>query len=163
MIIHTGKPRHAYRCCRTGSMLIEMTVALGLLAAIGIMMLKGSINVMAPRQWIIHQNITDAYLTYEEAYARRVSFDEFTADDSDWTVYDASGTTPPPSTQVEIGKTPGGNALTGSLIRIRIADENNPDYDTNGDTIYNADNLAEMETWKLQSHLTYQINGTTKK
>lgn len=142
-----------------GSMLIEMTVALGLLTAIGLFLLKGSLDVMAPRQWIIKQNITDAYLSYEEAYAKRVSYDEFTESGSDWPIYPL--TTDPPE-EVEVGRLPGGKAITGTLIRTRVADDSN--LPALGDTSYDeklAANPAKMETWKLQSHLTYTIGNRT--
>ncbi|MGB0776137.1 MAG: hypothetical protein ACPGUY_09840, partial [Akkermansiaceae bacterium] len=67
-----------------GSMIIEMTVALALLTTVGLVVLKSSLDVMAPRQWVILQNISDSYMSYEQAYAERVSFDEFTSDSSDW-------------------------------------------------------------------------------
>lgn len=129
-----------------------------LLGAVAMIMLEGSLDVMAPRQWVIRQNLTDSYLTFEEAYANRVSFDELTADDSDWPIYDADS--PPAGTVVEIGKAPGAVPITGTLIRMRVADANNiPDL---GDPDYNNKlllNPSKLETWKLQSILTYKVGG----
>jgi len=161
MIIYTRYLNKKIPVTHAGSMLIEMTIALGLLTAIGLILLKGTIDVMAPRNWIIVQNMADSYLTYEEAYARRVSFDEFTDDASDWAEFDPDTSDAPTNEiDVEIGKVPGGTAISGTLTRIRIADSlnipnpNDTDYATNLRA-----NPAKMETWKLQSILSYTIGG----
>lgn len=134
-------------------MIIELAVALGLLTAIGLFLLKGTLDVMAPRQWVIQQNITDSYLTYEESYAKRISFEEFTANDSAWPIYpDVSSST------VELGKMPGGRAITGTVTRTRVADDNNiPAPSDSSYATKLAANPTKMETWKLQSHLSYKI------
>ncbi|MBT8037476.1 MAG: hypothetical protein KJO21_08020 [Verrucomicrobiae bacterium] len=131
-------------------MLVELTLALALLSAIGLTVFKGSLDVMAPRQWVILQNISDAYLTYEEAYAQRISFEELTAVSSDWPIYPSKSTV-----EVEMGKFPGGTPITGSVIRTRIPDPNN--FPAAGGSGTLTTNPAEMETWQLQSHLTYFI------
>lgn len=161
---HAPHPR-----IRSGSMLIEMTVALGLLTAIGLILLKGSIDMMAPRNWIIVQNMADSFLTYEEAYARRVSFDEFTDDEtSDWAKFDPLTPEAPNDAyvdDVEIGKIPGesdpeNRTVWGELTRIRIADTDNIPSASNTNYATNLqNNPAKMETWKLQSILTYTIGG----
>ncbi len=135
-------------------MLVEMMVAIALLSSIGLVVFKGSIDLIAPRQWVLHQNLSDAYITYEEAYAARISFEELTADDSPWPIY-------PNNTKVtvEIGKLPGGRAITGSVVRTRVADPNN--LTSAGGTGTTATNPAEMETWQLESHLTYKIGDQT--
>ena len=135
--------------CR-GYMLIELTIALALLTSIGLIVFKGTIDVMSPRQWILHQNLSDAYLTYEEAYAQRISFEELTAVDSPWPEYPQSTTT-----EVEIGKFPGGKAIMANVIRTRIPDDNNlPEHGGSGTS---ATNPTEMQTWQVQSHLSYSI------
>ncbi len=137
---------------RAGSMIVELTLALGLLTAIGLTVFKGSLDLMGPRQWTIYQNITDAHLTYEEAYAQRISFEELTDLDSPWPVFPARS-----ETEVEIGKFPGGSPIMATVIRTRIADTNNlPSAGGNGTL---TSNPSEMETWQLQSHLTYVIGG----
>ena len=150
MIIHARYPDEKHPVARPGSMLIEMTVALGLLVAIAYLLLQGTINIIPPRNWVIMQNVTDAYLTYEEAYARRISFDELTSDTSAWP------TTAIPA-EVEIGKSPGGRTIKGTIIRTRVAYGNN--ITATSDANDQALNPAKMETWKLQSHLTYSIGG----
>lgn len=133
-------------------MIIELTISLTLLAAIGLTIFKGSLDLMAPRQWTIYQNLTDAYITYEEAYAQRISFEELTATNSPWPVYPSKSTV-----DVEIGKLPGGTPLMASVIRTRIADKNNLPPAGGSGTL--TTNPAEMETWQLQSHLTYTIGN----
>ncbi len=132
-------------------MLVELTLALTLLSAIGLTVFKGSLDIMAPRQWVIVQNISDAYITYEVAYAERISFEELTAPSSAWPVFPSKSTI-----EVEIGKLPGGNPITAKVIRTRIADTNN--LPAAGGTGTLTTNPAEMETWQLQSHLTYTIS-----
>lgn len=151
-IVHSHIKKHP-----RGSMLIELTVAMGLLTAVGLILLRGSLDVMLPRQWVIQQNITDSYLTYEESYAKRISFEEFTASDSDWPEYPSTSTN-----TVELGKMPGGLAVTGTVVRTRIADDSNvPDPSESDYASKLAANPAKMETWKLQSHLTYTIGNNT--
>ena len=137
----------------SGSVLVEMTVALTLLTVIGLFLLLGSLDMMQPRKWVIRQNMTDAYLTYEEAYAKRVPFDKFVSSSSDWPKYPQKTTT-----EVVLGKAPGGRDVKGTIIRTRIPDPNNIPPST--DPTY-ADKLkanpAEMETWKLQSILTFNV------
>lgn len=131
-------------------MLLELTVALALLTTIGLVVFKGSLDLMAPRQWVLHQNIADAYISYEQALAERVSFDDITSSDSPWPAYPDSTTT-----EVEIGKMPGGGTLRGTVTRTRRPDSNN--LTSAGGTGTTSTNPAEMETWQLQSHLTYRV------
>jgi len=137
---------------RSGSLLLEMTVALGLLTAIGMFLLIGTLDLMPTRQWTIRQNMTDAYLTYEEAVAKRVPFDVFLTrtdinDGPVWLEYPSSS-----KESVDLGTAPGGKIITGTIIRTRIPNFNNLDAAGTIDT-----NPAEMETWKLQSILTFNI------
>ena len=130
-------------------MLVELALALALLTSIGLVVFKGSLDIMAPRQWIIQQNMSDAYLTYEEAYAQRISFEELTSIGSPWPV-DAYI-----STEVEIGKFPGGRPIMAEVTRTRIPDNNN--LTEHGGTGTEATNPTEMQTWQVQSHLSYSI------
>ncbi len=133
-------------------MLIEMTVAMSVLAAIGLVVLKGSLDLMAPRQWTIYQNISDAYITYEQAYAERISFDDLVRYNSPWPVFPRRKTT-----TVEIGKLPGGRRVMATVIRTRIPDTNNlPSARGTGTLLTNP---SETETWKVQSHLVYKIGN----
>lgn len=127
-------------------------VALVILSVVGILLLKGTMNILVPRQWTLVQNITDAYLTYEKAYAQRIPFEDFTSAGSPWPAYPAKT-----SVTVPIGTLPGGRTLTADVTRTRIADPNNlPAFGGSGTSVTNP---AEMQTWKLQSHVVYTISG----
>ena len=140
--------------CRTqrGSVLIEAIVALTLLSVASLVVLKGTMNILAPRQWTMVQNVSDAYLTFEKAYAQRIPFEELTNAASPWPVYPARS-----EARVTLGTLPGGRTLSGNVIRTRIPDENNLSAHGGSGTI--STNPAEMQTWRLQSHVSYTISG----
>ncbi len=131
---------------------MEATVSLTILALIGLVMLKLSLNILQPRQWALQQALTDAYVTYERAYAERVPFQTLTSAGSPWPAYPATS-----SSQVELGRLPGGVAVTGTVLRTRMPDANN--YPLDGGTGTTASNPASMKVWKVQSVLTYSIGG----
>lgn len=137
---------------RKGSVLLEAVAALVLLSIASLALLKGSMNTLAPRQWALIQNITDAHLTYERAYADRVPFEEMTSGGSDWPVYPAKET----STLV-LGTLPGGSNVMGTIVRTRMPDPINlPAYGGSGTTLTNP---AEMQIWQLQTLVLYKIGG----
>ena len=112
-------------------------VALSLLTVLGLVLLKLSLNILHPRQWILRQTLTDAYLTYERAYAERIPFENLLASDSPWPAFSTTNTT-----EVEIGRLPGNRVVTGTLMRTRIADPAN--YPIDGGTGTVAMNPAAM-------------------
>jgi hypothetical protein len=140
------------RCARGGMVLLEATLALSLLTVLGLGLLKLSLGVLHPRQWTLQQVLTDAYLTYERAYAQRVPFETITSASSPWPIHPATT-----STQVEVGRLPGGRPLIGTVIRTRMPDSGNYPVDGGTGTVVN--NPAAMKIWRLQSVLTYQISG----
>ncbi len=140
------------RCARGGMVLLEATLALSLLTVLGLGLLKLSLGVLHPRQWTLQQVLTDAYLTYERAYAQRVPFETITSGTSPWPIHPATT-----STQVEVGRLPGGRPLIGTVIRTRMPDPGNYPVDGGTGTVVN--NPAAMKIWRLQSVLTYQISG----
>ncbi len=98
------------------------------------------------------QNVSDAYLTFEKAYAQRIPFEDLVTASSPWPVYPAKS-----EATVTLGTLPGGRTLSGNVIRTRIPDDNNlPPHGGSGTA---STNPAEMQTWRLQSHVTYTING----
>lgn len=125
-----------------------------LLGAIALTLFKGSLNMLSPRQSTLAQNITDAYMTFEKAQAERIDFVVLTSDTDPnnlWTL------TPTTEADVNIGNLPGGQAIRGNVIRVRIPDPNNlPAFGGTGDSVTNPSGL---QTWQLQSHLTYTIAG----
>ncbi len=97
----TRPPRQA-RSWRRGFALVEATIALSMLTVVGLMLLKLSLNILSPRQWVLHQSLADAYMTYERSYAERVPFATLVANGSPWPVHPTLSTT-----QGEIGRLPG--------------------------------------------------------
>ena len=132
--------------------LVEAMLALSILTVFGLMLLKVSLNMLQPRQWVLQQTLTDAYMTYERAFAERVPFETLTANNSPWPAFPTTNTS-----TVEIGRLPGNRPVTGTVTRTRIADPTN--YPLHGGSGTVAVNPAAMITWKVQSVVTYQIGG----
>ena len=129
-------------------------MALSLLSVVGLMLLKLSLNVVHPRQYALQQILSDSYLTFERAKAERVPFETLVSTTSPWPAYPAVATE-----TVEIGKLPGGRAVTGIVTRTRIADTDNYPIDGGSGTV--GSNPAAMKIWKVQSVLRYQISNRT--
>lgn len=125
---------------------------MAILTILGLLLLKLSLNVLHPRQWALQQSVTDAYLTYERAYAQRVPFDMLTAEDSPWPVFPEKS-----EENVELGRLPGNRVIEGKIFRFRTPDAGNLMTDEgSGD---DETNPAAMRIWKLQSVLSYEIGG----
>jgi hypothetical protein len=135
-------------------LLIETMLALSILTVLGIVLLKLSLNILSPRQWVLQQTLTDAYLTYERSYAERVPFENLLAVNSPWPAYPTVSTT-----TVEIGRLPGNRPISGTLTRTRIADPGN--YPIDGGTGTLATNPAAMKVWKIQSVISYSVGSRT--
>ena len=133
-----------------GSVLLEVTAAVSLLAVIAMLLMRGSMNALTGRYWTMAQNMSDAYLGYEIALAQRVPMDDVIAGGTLWPTAPATS-----STVVEIGRLPGGTPVTATVHRTKVPDPNN--LPTAGGTGTAATNPASMEAWKLQSHLVYSI------
>ncbi|MCU0749051.1 MAG: hypothetical protein MUF13_05830 [Akkermansiaceae bacterium] len=139
---------------RRGMVLVESMLALSILTVLGLVLLKLSLNILSPRQWMLQQTLTDAYLTYERAYAERIPFDSLLANNSPWPVF--------PNTSVisvEIGRLPGGTPVLGTVTRTRMADPLNYPIDGGSGTV--ATNPAAMKTWEVQSIMTYTVGRRT--
>ena len=67
--------------------LVEAMLALSILTVLGLVLLKLSLNILHPRQWVLQQTLTDAYLTYERAYAERIPFESLLASNSPWPAF----------------------------------------------------------------------------
>jgi len=142
----------AYRLRKTGSMLVEITVAITLLIFLAMFLLRGNLTTLEAGNWTIAQNMTDAYMTYEKAYAEQVPFEDLLDESSAWPLYPSSA-----QEVVEVGKFPGGNAYTGTVVRTRIPDSKNLAADGgSGDDFTNP---SGIEIWRLKSVLTYQVDG----
>ena len=132
--------------------MFEAGIAMGLLTFIGVILLKMSLNILAPRQWAVQQTITNSYMTYERALAERIPFDNLLDSDSPWPAYPSTA-----SEEVEIGRLPGGRAIFGTIHRTRIPSDNNYPADGGSGTLDT--NPAAMKVWKVQSIATYTIGG----
>ncbi len=135
-------------------MLIELALSLSILTFLGITLLKMSLNVLEPRQWGLQQVVTDAYMTFERATAERIPFETLTANNSPWPAFPTTSTSP-----VQLGRFPGGRAITGTVTRTRIADPGN--YPIDGGTGSPAMNPAAMKVWEVQSIVTYRVGSRT--
>lgn len=133
-------------------MLVEATIALSVLTILGLVLLKLSLNVLHPRQWTLQQTLSDAYLTYEIAYAQRIPFETLTGTGTPWPMFPTTS-----SSTVEIGKIPGGRSINATVTRTRIPDPDN--YPIDGGTGTVTSNPSAMKIWRVQSILSYQIGG----
>ena len=130
-------------------------LALSILTVLSLALLKLSLNVLVPRQWVLQQVVTDAYMTYERSYAERIPFENLLANDSPWPAFPTISTT----ANVEIGRLPGGRIIRGTVTRTRVADTGNLAADGGSGTV--ATNPAAMKVWKAQSIVTYTVGGRT--
>jgi hypothetical protein len=135
-------------------LLVESMIALSILTVLGLVLLKLSLNVLHPRQWVLQQTLTDAYMSYERAVAERIPFESLLENSSPWPAFPATSTT-----DVEIGRLPGNRPVMGKVTRTRIADAGN--YPIDGGEGTPATNPAAMKVWKVQSVVTYTIGKNT--
>ncbi len=133
-------------------LLVEAGLSLSILTFVGLMLLKLSLNILTPRQWGLQQSLTDAYMTYERAYAERIPFDSLLATSSPWPAFPSTTVT-----SVEIGRLPGNRPLLGTVTRTRVPDSGN--YPIDGGTGTLATNPAAMKVWKVQSIVTYKVGN----
>lgn len=129
-------------------------MALTLLTLLGLLLFKLSLNILSPRQWVLRQTVTDAYMSFERSYAERIPFESLLATNSPWPAFPATT-----ATVVEVGRLPGGAAITGTVTRTRVPDTGN--YPIDGGTGTVATNPAAMKVWKAQSILTYTVGTRT--
>lgn len=146
-------PHRKARSTRRGMLLLEAGMALSILTVLGLVLMKFSLNILQPRQWIVQQTLTDAYMTYERAFAERISFDELVDPESPWPAF--------PNTKVEdveLGRLGGNRPVMGRLTRTRIPDPNN--FPINGGTgTPETTNPAGTQAWKVQSVVTYMVGS----
>ncbi|MDP0490911.1 MAG: hypothetical protein Q7Q71_07680 [Verrucomicrobiota bacterium JB023] len=136
-------------------MLIEISISVMLLLFVGLYVFRTNMDTIRPRNWAMVQALTDAYLTEHLARAESVDYEELLADDSLWPAYPDSD-----SEEVTVGTLPNGYTITGTLVRTRVPSENNlPAAGGTGDP--DTTNPARIESWSVESHLTYNIRGKT--
>ncbi len=132
--------------------LLESMLALSILTVLGLVLLKLSLTILHPRQWVLQQTVTDAYLSYERSLAERIPFENLIAADSLWPQHPQVATT-----EVEVGRLPGNRPIMGTVTRTRFPDPGNLFLDGGSGTV--ATNPAAMKVWKAQSVLTYRIGN----
>lgn len=135
-----------------GSALVEVAMGYGMLVIVAMISLKSSINAVTGQSWTVKQTMSDAFLTRETALASRIPFDDAIGASSSWPVSPDVATS-----TVTIGRLPGGNLVSATLHRTRIADTNN--LTTAGGSGTAATNPHAFESWRLQSILVYEVNG----
>jgi hypothetical protein len=156
-------PTRKRRSSGGGFLLIEAMICLSILTVLGIVLLKLSMNILAPRQWVMHQALTDAFMSSERAYAERVPFAALTgpvlpAPAKNWPDFALGGVD---TRDQNIGALPGpavgGSIVTGKISRTRFADPNN--LPLNGGVGTAITNPASMNIWRVQSVLRYNVGG----
>jgi len=132
----------SFQTNRHGSLLIEVSVALGLTSLLALVLMRASLLAISGNQWTIMQTLTDAYLTRETAMANRIAFADLQAVDSAWPDQAVS---PGISEQtITLGRLPGGREVTAVLKRCRTLE-----------TPQDAD--LSLTMWRLYSVLTYTV------
>lgn len=149
-----SRPFRKARSFRKAFVLVEAMMALSVLTVLGLVLLKLSLNILHPRQWVLQQTVSDAYMTYERSFAERIPFESLVADNSPFPRSPSTS-----SSQVEVGKLPGGVAIMGTVVRTRIPDPGNYPVDFGTGNI--ATNPAAMKVWRAQSILTYRVGTRT--
>lgn len=139
-------------------MLVELSLAVTLLLFISLWAFRTNLQTIRPRNWAMVQAISDAYMTGPLAAAEAIDFNELLSSTSDWPTYPNSQTT-----NVTIGSLPLGDAaagvrvITGVLIQTKRPAPNN--LPSAGGTGTVTTNPAQVESWLVQSHLTYSVGG----
>jgi hypothetical protein len=119
-----------------------------------LVLLKLSLNVVAPRQWTVLQSITDAHMTFEGSWAQRIPFEDLSTGQSPWPVYPSKA-----ESQTELGKLPGGMPIMGTVVRTRTPHSNNLPADGGTGTILT--NPGGMVAWNLTSIVRYRVGART--
>jgi hypothetical protein len=124
-----------------------------ILMFISLFVVRTNLQTIRPRNWTMIQALSDAYMTEHLAHAEAIPFDELVTtpdEEATWPVYPANN-----SNAVIIGQVPGGREITGRLIQTRQPAPNN--LASAGGIGTTTTNLARVEAWLVQSHLTYNV------
>lgn len=134
-------------------MLMECAVGFGVMIVVSLLLMKLSMIALANRSWIVKQTLSDAYCSRETAYAKRIPFEDLSSNASPWPTYPTITTTT--VTLGTLGR--GAGDVTGTLKRFKEPMSNNlPDEGGTGSATTNP---AAVNSYLVQSVLTYQING----
>lgn len=147
-----NRTRKAARC--RGSMLVELSLAVTVLLFVSLWVFRTNMQTIRPRNWAMVQAVSDAYMTEHLARAESIEFANLTDAASPWPVFPNKATS-----NVVVGNLPGGRPIPGTLVQTRQpAATNLPSGGGTGDTTTNP---ARVESWLVQSHLTYTVGGRT--
>ncbi|TDU70897.1 hypothetical protein EI77_02015 [Prosthecobacter fusiformis] len=128
---------------RPGSLIIEVSVAMGLTTMLALVLMRASMLAISGNQWAIMQTLTDAYLTRETALANRIPFADVASDASSWPAQSSEGLVVNEQT-VTLGRQAGGQVVQGVLKRFRTAEAVE-------------DSELSQAMWRLHSILVYNI------
>lgn len=127
----------------SGSLLVEVTAALSLTAALALIVMRASLLAISSNQWTIMQTLTDACLSREVALSNRVPFADLTSPQSAWPDL---ATDPVPEQIVILGRVAGGRDVQGTLKRFRT-------------TEVVANSETPVTVWRLHSVLSYNVGS----
>ena len=133
---------HLRRRSCPGSLLIEVSLALGLTVMLALVMMKASLLAISGNQWTVMQTLTDAYLTRETALSNRIPWVDLTAAESLWPSIDASA-----DQTVTLGKAAGGSLIQATLTRFRL------------DIASEVSTATNLSVIRLYSVLKYEIGN----
>ena len=135
-------------------MLVELSLAVTLLLFVSLWVFRTNLQTIRPRNWAMAQAISDAYMTEHLARAEAIDFEFLVGSHSPYPALPNSVTS-----NVVVGTLPGGGPINGTLIQTRKpAAENLPAAGGTGDTTTNP---ARVESWLVESHLTYNVGSRT--
>jgi hypothetical protein len=126
-----------------GSLLIEVSAAMALTAALALIIMRASLLAVSGNQWTIMQTLTDAYLSREIALSNRIPIAELIGPQSTWPEFTSNSVF---ARTVTLGKLAGGQVVEGSLKRFRTSDAG-----------FNSE--TQIKAWRLHSVLSYNIGG----
>lgn len=169
---HTAKAIPRARM-RRGSFLVESSVSLFLLVVISLVLVDASINILKPRNWVMRQNLVDAFLSTEVAAASQVDFDDIVNGVSGWgtgTLATAAIGNAVTTNNVQMGLMPGfiqggaGRSYTATVHRLRIPIQANTAVATfqpaAGQTMMGMADMG-IRCYELQTHVVYSLDGAT--
>lgn len=125
---------------RSGSLLIEVSVALGLLIALGTILLHYIFTILQASNWISTQALSEAALSYEVAFMEKIPIEETLSSNSPFPNRPNHALT-----TTTIGTLRNGVPVEGQVRRLRIP-------------ILSDSSEFQLERWRLFTSLEYTIN-----
>ncbi|MEY4484649.1 MAG: hypothetical protein RL693_2101 [Verrucomicrobiota bacterium] len=148
---------HAWQRKLQGSILLEVSMGFALLIIVSLLLMKLSMVALANRSWVVQQTFSDAYCTKETALAKRIPFNTLTKSNSEICLW-PTGVENAVTKDVVMGKLgngAGNTSVTGTVKRFK--EPINVALPAGADV----DNPASVESYLVQSVLSYKIHGQT--